>query len=645
MSQSLEELVPRLLSLSDDIFYDALADLSRDSAYDLSALETLFRLLAESAIPELRKRQRLRTIVQRLALADETILHLARAAPVNSATLRNELASLLPPTDRRSIHQKPGAYPIVLKRGAEEGTGAVVSTATHVSRPPDTTDGAAKNTVLLLGQREAQEQNRKLLEGFGYGCVPVDTEDKLTAELTQNVDICGVVVDRTFLDGLGSADRLVVFENVAQYSSLIWVRIDGTGVKDFEEVRNIFRMVWATRGPVAAREVSIQTSNRIFEGELGDLRRAADLLREIYGVTFSPREISNEERRVLVAALREHHEQLRFDGTVHVEVVETRMVQNGKSGARVAIVSVNRNGRSLIAKFDSKQNLLRELTNYRRYVQSIEDSLQPLACFHGSAGVLLSTLIAEERTDDEPAQTLMQRISSFRQRDMMQITPQDSANLREALLNTAHTIAKFAKSHVASTEPLRVHLDHVTTLEARGVTWGVHDGAAVVRDSAVKRFLAFPTRAVTHGDLNLRNILVYAERGVQLIDFAWCGPGHPADDLVRFEVGLFATFLMPTHEQTHYESFQRKLTYENASADELISEFAKDDPGVNALCIHGCVAARDAAVAAVKHHGGTHDDYVAAKLIVAWQHLPFEERQFTLARAIINTLSLRTPLL
>jgi hypothetical protein len=639
MDLSLGQLSVRLLSVSDATFYDALAELRYGATYDLNTLEQLVRSLGTTAIPEIRKGQRLRTIIQRLGVSRESMLHLARTAATDSATLRNEFATLLPPADRRLIHDADRAKPEVLVLKGQEPA------AYNTERPRflGHRDGAAttpNNTVLLLGEHGEQEQNRKLLNGSGYGCVPINTREKLAAELNENVDICGIVIDRSFINRLASAEQLAIFRSVAEYSSIAWVRIDGTALKtSFDDVRNVFRSKWATRGPIAAREVSIQTSNLIHEGELGDLQRAASLLREIYDVTFSPREISGEEQRVLVAALREHDEQLKFDGTVHIEIVETRILHSGKSGARVAMVRINRAGRSVVAKFDSKENLLRELTNYRKYVQSVDDRLQPLACFHGSAGVLLSTLISEERVDSEPAQTLLQRLSAFRQRDMTDVVPQDVTNLREALLNTAHAITNLAKSEVSSPEEPRVHLDHLDTLEARGVNWGIAESMVAARHAAVKKFQRFPGRAVTHGDLNLKNILVYGERSVQLIDFAWCGPGHPADDLVRFEVSLFTVFFMPLRDESHYANFQAKLTIEDASADQLISEFAPQDPAINALCIHGCVAARDAALSAVKHHGGGRDDYIAAKLIVAWQHLPFEERQFTLARAIIRALS------
>jgi hypothetical protein len=641
MDLSLGQLSARLLNVSDATFYDALAELRHGSTYDLNALEQLVRSLGTAAIPEMRKGQRLRTIIQRLDVSRETMLHLARTAATDSATLRNEFATLLPPADRRAIHDADRAKPVSVLKGEEA--------VDYYPQPPrvpgrrDDVTATANNTVLLLGEHGEQEQNRKLLDGSGYGCVPINTREKLAAELNENVDICGIVIDRSFIDRLASAEQLDIFRSVAEYSSIAWVRIDGTALKvGFEDVRNVFRSKWATRGPIAAREVSIQTSNLIHAGELGDLERAARLLREIYDVTFSPREISGEEQRVLVAALREHHEQLKFDGTVHIQVVETRILHSGKSGARVAMVRINRAGRYVVAKFDSKDNLIRELTNYRKYVQSIDDSLQPLACFHGSAGVLLSTLIAEERADSEPAQTLLQRLSAFRQRDMMDVVPQDANNLREALLNTAHAITNLAKSEVSPPQEPRVHLDHVDTLEARGVNWGIAEPLVAARRAAVQKFRSFPGRAVTHGDLNLKNILVYGERSVQLIDFAWCGPGHPADDLVRFEVSLFTVFFIPLLDESHYEKLQRQLTIHDASADQLISEFAQQDPAINALCIQGCVAARDAALAAVKHHGGSRDDYIAAKLVVAWQYLPFEERQFTLARAIIRALSPHT---
>ena len=42
-----------------------------------------------------------------------------------------------------------------------------------------------------------------------------------------------------------------------------------------------------------------------------------------------------------------------------------------------------------------------------------------------------------------------------------------------------------------------------------------------------------------HGDVHLRNILIRGESEVHLVDYAASGPGHPAVDLVRFELALY----------------------------------------------------------------------------------------------------------
>jgi hypothetical protein len=60
---------------------------------------------------------------------------------------------------------------------------------------------------------------------------------------------------------------------------------------------------------------------------------------------------------------------------------------------------------------------------------------------------------------------------------------------------------------------------------------------------------------------------------------------------------------------------------------------------VNEACARGIVAARDAAISAVQRHGGDANDYLAAKYLVAWQHIGLVGSHTGLARAMIEALA------
>jgi hypothetical protein len=82
------------------------------------------------------------------------------------------------------------------------------------------------------------------------------------------------------------------------------------------------------------------------------------------------------------------------------------------------------------------------------------------------------------------------------------------------------------------------------------------------------------------------------------------------------------------------------LSLDKADVTALESYFGGSRlPGVNKVCIGGCVAARDQALEAVRAHGGSHKDYLAAKNLVAWQNLLMEGRQTSLTRSVINALA------
>ena len=60
---------------------------------------------------------------------------------------------------------------------------------------------------------------------------------------------------------------------------------------------------------------------------------------------------------------------------------------------------------------------------------------------------------------------------------------------------------------------------------------------------------------------------------------------------------------------------------------------------VNSACVRGMIAARDAAIDAIRTHGGTPNDYLATKYLVAWQHLGLIGSHTGLARAAITALA------
>ena len=79
--------------------------------------------------------------------------------------------------------------------------------------------------------------------------------------------------------------------------------------------------------------------------------------------------------------------------------------------------------------------------------------------------------------------------------------------------------------------------------------------------------------AIVHGDIHLRNVLIRGESEVRVIDYEASGPGHPALDLVRFELALYLGPVRQFEDEASSVAFQRALSIGRGPLDILRSSF------------------------------------------------------------------------
>ena len=177
---------------------------------------------------------------------------------------------------------------------------------------------------------------------------------------------------------------------------------------------------------------------------------------------------------------------------------------------------------------------------------------------------------------------------------------------------------------------------HLEALERDGFVWGLSEGARGAREAAAECVREMAKSAIVHGDIHLGNILIRGESEVHLIDYAASGLGHPALDLVRFELALYLGPVRQFEGEESSVGFQRALSIEKVPVEVLRSRFPDFfQCHVNAACATGMVAARDTALRVLENHRGGIRDYLAMKFLVAWQNLGIIGSQTALARAVI----------
>lgn len=625
-----------LADISNERFYEGLALLRTASFPKKEVLRICVAALNQAPLAERQIALRVNALMEAIAPAHGDIVSLA-PLPLSLGT-RNALMSGLPP-HLRSVFRKGEE-----RRSSERPEGVRLTESAPVGSggdgPSDDETSSTRTVVILsLTQKDAA---RNLLSRRGYRPLTITDISRYRAEIESNADICAVLIDGSLLEPLTGDAQRELFEITAQYSSFVWIRIEGNGLKlTAFDLRQLLKRVRCQGRAVASHELSIQ-SGPLADSELDDLSRAGDVLQQHSRAAFLPGELSLMERRVLVAAAHEWHDRMNVDGAISVDRVETRFLQGGFKKVRVASVLVNGARRPIVAKFSSKDHLADELRRFQKYVQPIDNKIDPILAYHGDAAVLLVALVQREQQADEPAETLDETLASFRFSSWLDPSASRAELLFHAIRNAAYVLLQLNKQNAPQGEsPCQIFLSNIEAAENQGLSWGIDGGTRASRAVAQQRFDRLAAAAVTHNDLHLRNILV---RGTDahLIDYESCGAGHPAVDLARLEIALFSGFVFPQASDSAHVAMQTSINDPGVTFDRFCSDFdVESQPAINKLCLRAIFATRDYALQAVGAHGGNVEDYAAAKYLLAWQALLLDGKQVSLVRSVIQSLAAR----
>ena len=439
-------------------------------------------------------------------------------------------------------------------------------------------------------------------------------------------------------------DQVALFELVARYSTFTWVRIDETGLAlPTTEARRCFARARCIRGDVPAGLISFRPEGTVRAPELDDLKRAREALLARHGAEFVPGELRKDQAAVLMAAARSHARERRFAGPLEMTSLVTEFLAGGHSVARIALLRVNGDGASIIAKVAEKTHVADEMLRFRTYVQEWDDALRPTLHFHHDAAVILFGLVPDERDRRRPAKVLSEELDDLWTAELFGPDgeiDERAASLRVAVENAARRLGELNQRRPPASGPEGRGNPYVPPIIQREtMDWGIV-GLAEGIQRAQAQLQRLSAAATLHGDVHLRNILVRAQRDAYLIDYAASGPGHPAVDLARLEVALFVGSLQQVEGEHRCEEFQRRLTLNQAGEQELRAHFgALHAPKINGVVVAGCIAARDRALEVVGAYGGSTDDYLAAKYLVAVQNLGMPGLNRGLARATVVALT------
>jgi Phosphotransferase enzyme family len=648
-------------------FYAALPNLD---ALDVASfakivLDSLTLLSTSIALSEREKAERVNAILSRRAVGDTNVATLLDHSPGFSSGVRNALARFVLPEQRLRLTSKE--RPVLVSPNPGQISRTPYEPSDRATPTPQVQSGvsdqsirpaeAPYSTVLLLAKGSNQEGASNLIANYQtepekkFFPLHFESWERVENDLRHNADICGCVIDGSFLTDLNAENQADLFRTLGLYSTFMWLRVDFSELKlPVNSVREIIRTARCQLTPVRADGISFQPDGILRENELPDLERARTLLRTYLDTQLTPGGLRLEEGRLLRAAVREIEEENDFYRHLRLSVLEVEFLSGGKSGARTLLVKANDGLPGIIAKMGSRQQITDEIQRFFTFVQLWDRELQPRAFFHGDAAVILFGLLPDQTDPTRPAEMIERQLQQLW---IDEFWCQDDGALNQLRLRV-HNFGDGLEA--VARKLLELNCRNPNTdqfigygipdpmyfgnVEHRGISWGLSDEIKYARLTAKLVYDRLHGRAVVHGDLHLGNILLRAERDPHLIDYAASGPGHPAIDLVRFELSLFTGISKQLASEQKYVRFQKAFSLDFAPLADLKREFPDLFSCLtNEVCLRGCVAARDRALDAVRFHGGDVRDYLAAKYLTAWQCLILDGRQAGLCRSVIKALA------
>jgi thiamine kinase-like enzyme len=644
---NLIELAQGLSGTSDAKFYSSLALVrSIPEASRCKLIELLLTNLNSSvALAEFKKGNRLTAVLQSISLDAEAWNTIVRDASGLAPGLRNTLAQHLPPRHRRLLSGREAS-------GRIAQIDVDITPAKEVAQENRDLEGNLRDvdssTVVILSKGPTHSAIRKRLEAADFVVLVWDSVAKLRSDLAAGAgDICAFMLESTVLSELNEDEQRTLLAEVAAFSTFAWLRVDSRGLLlSVGEVEKTIEHARAGFGHVAARSLLISSSG-FGSLDLEYIERCRGALTTHRMVAFVPGELQSDQPRLLIAAAKDYADEEYFQSDIKIETLETTFFRAGASSASTALIRINRHGPPIVAKLASREQILDEIRRFREFIQPWDNQLRPRVYLHGGASLILFALLRASVASEDPAPVLAECLQEAWNAEVF--SPNDNSHARtetfltEALRSTANLLSSLNRrtAPVNSTPVVDLTAGNalLESLETRCITWGFDEAFRSSRRKASSRFALYAGSAVTHGDFHLKNVLVRGTNDVHLIDYAAAGPGHPAVDLVRFEMALLLGVARQVAPESPSIEIQKALSVDRASLDEMADRFPDFFAcRLNRVVMAGCVTARDQALNVLESYGAGYDDYLAAKCVLAWQSLLLHDRQTAMARSVIAAL-------
>ena len=591
--------------------------------------------------------RRVRIAVEAAKLPDRQARDLASMLIHLPPTIRQAVTTSLPPQLRQLVYSASQPQPVVGEARLEDVLPAIPALVTHATESIDSPASISRNcsNVILLGTFADHEENYLALERRGFTPLRAMHVDQLKEYLDH--EVCGIVVARSWWPGVAEAEREGVLKQILAHSSFAWLKFDTHNLPC--SAQRFDELVLAARHVVPGMgECTCHDGWRLTQHDLIAIERIRSILGNTDTVRLCPAEIHETQARVVIGAAIKHVWQRNFFGSFRLTRVETNLIHGGRSYAKIIRMAPDDDGAPLVAKIDVVERLSDEMSRFKRYVQRWDTALNPQLHYHAGTSLIIFGLVESTEASGRPAPTLEDTLETMFYCEHWPDSYQgpNEQELRELIdrairklqrLNSQQNDGGFSQKTYIACEPYK-------SLRRVGIEWkighcdGTEGSVFDFIDTAVSKVDALADRVIVHGDVQLRNILVRDGREPHFIDYANCGPGHPAFDLVRLESAIL--FYCGRMNGDERETAALLLDILNGHSE---AEIAKAHPlfytcRTNRLALYASIACRAASLETMSKVGGTEDDYLAMKYIIACQSLFMIHLQSGIARSQLAAL-------
>jgi hypothetical protein len=440
---------------------------------------------------------------------------------------------------------------------------------------------------------------------------------------------------------------LIMRHDDGEYSTFIFVRVCLDGLAPTIAPSFAEDAVAARCGRLDGTKFCHGLDCDLTHADIQVLRSIAQLLEKADNADFFPLGLSESDASLLrlIAA-----ERPQAADPLTIRKLGTRELAGGRSTARVFLLSDGR-AQPFVAKVDEAEELVAELGRYQRWIQEWEPSVtSPSLHAHQGSAAISYRLQAAPDGNDQPAPTLEDRLEGLRSaewNDPLEETNTKASDLFQATSRAVDRLVELNSRHSAEESQAEEFWLHwpIEKLAQRGIdpeilkrNWEPLQLSTVVA-SAMARLQPHLNRAVIHGDIHGRNILLL-DRLPAFIDFRWSGPGHPLADLVRLDATVRSIAMrMVLPKQSMFQAFEA-IYVEGQAAEPVLDEHsALAASPMTALAVRVAAKTRHAALVVANAHSLGTPDYFAMTCVVSAHLLSARSPGSGVERLLLSVLA------